>query len=271
MSYRSMRTTLASGLTLHHVAHGTPGGMPAVLLHGYADSWRAWSPLIEALPDDVHVIAPSQRGHGASDKPDGRYDPATLADDLAGLLDRLEVDRAVVVGHSLGAAVAQRFARAHPRRTLGLVLIGGFASLRGNPEAEALHAAVAELTHPVDPGFVRAFQAGTVATTLPPPFLDLVVAESMRVPLHVWRRALDALLADDTDDPADEIAAPALLLWGDRDTLCPRATQLRLRQAIADSRLITYPGLGHAPHWEAPRQVAADVAAFVDSAVAVPA
>jgi pimeloyl-ACP methyl ester carboxylesterase len=88
------------------------------------DSWRSYEPVLARLPDDVRVLAPSLRGHGDADRPDSGYTPAAFASDLLAMLDDAGVDRAVIVGHSSGAQVAQLFAVTYPHRTLGLVLLG---------------------------------------------------------------------------------------------------------------------------------------------------
>jgi pimeloyl-ACP methyl ester carboxylesterase len=269
MRIRSAVTVLASGLALHY---GERGGVPLILLHGYSDSWRSCVPLLDALPRSIRAVAPSQRGHGDTGKPVGRYDAGALARDVADLMDRLGIMRAVIAGHSMGSVVAHRFASEHPERTLGLVLIGGFATLKGHPDFAVLwNDTVAALADPVDPGFVRSFQLSTIAKPVPAEFLDMVVAESRKVPAHVWRAALRALLDDDPGDALARIAATTLLLWGERDTCCSRHSQEALVAAIPKVRLITYADVGHALHWEEPQRAAADIAAFVATAVATTA
>jgi pimeloyl-ACP methyl ester carboxylesterase len=265
LSLRTGTIRLSNGLDVSYAESGGREGLPLVLLHGYTDSWRSMAPLLASLPRRFRAIALSQRGHGDSGRPHGRYDIPQLADDLAAFLDHLGIDRAVIVGHSMGSLVAQRFALEQPRRVAALVLLGAFRCLRGNGEVEAFwRDAVASLRDPVDPALVRNFQQSTLAAPLPAAFLETVVEESLKVPAHVWRAALRGQIDEDLEATAKRIDAPTLILWGDQDAFSRRAEQAKLAAAIPDARLVAYRGAGHALHWEQPARVAADIAAFTD-------
>lgn len=253
------RARLATGVSLPYVVQGDPAGIPVILLHAYADSWRSFERVLAVLPAWVRALAPTQRGHGDADKPPGGYTPADFAADLEAFMDLARVDAAVVVASSSAGFTARHFAARRPGRTLGVVLVGCPYTLAGKPAVEAMRARMASLEDPVDPGFVREFVTGT-AGVVDPAFLEAMVAESGAVPAHVWRRVLDGLL--DPAVPAVPIACPALAIWGEDDELLERAEQERLLEAFADGELRPYPGTGHVVHWERPADVAADVAGF---------
>jgi pimeloyl-ACP methyl ester carboxylesterase len=264
MAIRSKTVMLTSGVALDYVEQGDRSCLPLLLLHGYTDSWRSFEPLLAAMPRGLRAIAVSQRGHGDSDKPRSRYDTASLATDVAEFLDALGIGAAAIAGHSMGSQVAQRFAIDHPRRTRGLVLLGAFTTLKGNPDVEALwDRAVAALDDPVDPGFVREFQQSTLSRPVPPAFFETIVAESLKVPAHVWRSALRGQLDEDVSRDLAAISAPTLVLWGDKDGIAVRSQQESIAAAISGAGLIAYAGAGHGLHWEEPRRVAADIAAFL--------
>jgi pimeloyl-ACP methyl ester carboxylesterase len=169
----------------------------------------------------------------------------------------------------MGSLVAQRLAIDHPHRVAGLVLIGAFATLRGNAAVQELwDGSVAGLSDPVDPAFVRAFQESTLAQPVPPDFLDLVVRESLKLPAGIWRAALEGQMAEDTTPDLWRIAAPTLILWGDRDTIALHRDQRLLAAAIPGARLRVVPGAGHGLHWELPDLAAAEIAAFAESVAA---
>jgi pimeloyl-ACP methyl ester carboxylesterase len=254
---------LPSGIRLDCAEQGDPRGLPVLFLHGYTDSWRSFATVLDHLPGGLRAIAVSLRGHGDSDRPAAGYHAHDFARDLAALTDVLNVARAVVVGHSMGTQVALRVAVDHPARVLGLVLIGGYVSMRANPVVQELWASqVSRLVDPIDPAFVRDFQASTVAQAVPQRVIDGAVAESLKVPARIWRAACVGMLHDDPSAELHRIDAPTLLLWGDQDGICRRADQDALAAGIRSSRLITYRGGGHAPHWEEPARVARDIAAF---------
>jgi non-heme chloroperoxidase len=264
MAIRSKTVALASGIALDYFEQGGRSGLPLLLLHGYTDSWRSFQPLLAALPADLRVITVSQRGHGDSDKPHSRYDATLLAADLADFMDALGIGAAVIAGHSMGSLVAQRFAIDNPWRTRGLVLLGAFTTLRGNPAVEALwDHVVAALDDPVDSGFVREFQQSTLVRPVPPAFFETIVTESLKVPAHIWRSALRGQLDENVGGDLPGISAPTLVLWGDKDAIAVRSQQEFIEAAIPDARLITYAGAGHGLHWEEPCRAAADIATFL--------
>ena len=255
---------LPHGLTLPYIEQGDPEGPPVLFLHGYTDSWRSFAGVLSHLPPRFRAIALTQRGHGDASRPAQGYHPRVFAADLAAFMDAVGIKDAVIVGHSMGSVVAQRFAIENPGRTRGLALLGAFATLNQNPVILDLwNTAVATLTDPVDPAFVRDFQQGTLARPVPPDFLDMIVAESLKVPAHVWRAALAGQMDEDVSGALGRIAAPTLILWGNEDAILPRQTQDVLA-AIPDAWLTVYPGAGHGLHWEEPARVAADLAAFAD-------
>jgi pimeloyl-ACP methyl ester carboxylesterase len=191
-----------SDLTLPYVEQGDPSGIPMVLLHGVSDSWRSFEPVLPHLPASIHAFALTQRGHGDAPRPAEGYRTRDFAADVAAFMDAVGLTAAVVVGHSMGATNAQRFAIDYPARTRGLVLAGSFATYRGNPVlADFWQSTVATLTDPIDPGFVREFQESTLARPVSPAFLDTVVRESLKVPAPVA-----SSLAYSDDDVAGEPA-----------------------------------------------------------------
>jgi hypothetical protein len=89
--------------------------------------------------------------------------------------------------------------------------------------------------------------------------LETIVTESLKVPAHVWRSSPGSILI------SAEIEEGSNLLWGDKDGFSFRGEQEALKTAIAGARLIAYPGVGHALHWEEPLGAAADITAFVEN------
>jgi pimeloyl-ACP methyl ester carboxylesterase len=255
---------LANGVSLPYVEQGDPAGIPVVLLHGVTDSWRSFEPVLPYLPSSLHAFTLTQRGHGDADRPTDGYRYEDLAADVAAFLDAVGLAQAVIVGTSMGSSVAQRFAIDYPDRTLGNVLMAAFAGYSHNSAVVEFAAVVATLTDPIDPSFAREFQESTLARPIPPEWLDTFVQESLKVPARVWRAVFAASLADQTAKDFDRIDSPTLIMWGDQDAFVPKSDQDALLAAIPGSRLLVYPGGGHAIHWEDPALVAADLVAFVE-------
>lgn len=255
------------GLRLEYVEHGDHAGTALVLLHGYTDSWRSFEGVLSRLPARLHAVALSQRGHGGSDRPRTGYRPEDFAADVAALLTGLGIDRAVVLGHSMGATVAQRLAIDYPDRVLGLVLAGGRADWRTHPGVIDLHDHVRSMRDPVDAGFVADFQRSTITRPVADGLLEMVVAESLKLPARVWRAACEeCVLAPDLTPELAGVHVPTLLLCGDGDDYA-RDAQRGLADAIVGARLEVYRDTGHALHWEQPERFATDLVAFVDEVV----
>ncbi len=129
----------ANGLKFHLIDWGGRGAW-IVLLHGLASQAHIWDLVAPHLVDSFRLVALDQRGHGLTDKPDSGYDFASITNDLDQVLNALQVDRAVLVGHSWGGNVALQYAVDHPKRATGLVLVdGGFLQVGDRmdwPEAE---------------------------------------------------------------------------------------------------------------------------------------
>ena len=143
---------------------------------------------------------------------------------------------------------------------------GAFAGFSDKPElVEFQRSAIEPLRDPIDPGFAAEWQQSTLAQPVPPAFFDMVVRECLQAPAVVWRDAFAALFADDFAAEIDRIAVPTLVVWGDRDAMCPPGDQERIVRAIEGSRLLTYAGAGHALHWEEPARFANDIASFANT------
>jgi non-heme chloroperoxidase len=252
---------LTNGLDLQYRESGDPRGQPVILLHGVTDSLRCWKPFTDVLPRAFRAIAVTQRGHGDSSKPKGDYGSAAFAGDLAALMDALGIGRAHIVAHSMSTWIAQRFVRDYPDRVESLTLIGGFVTLAGNAAVEGLIHDIHAMGETVDRNLARAFQEGTVATPLPPLYLEMVVDESMKAPAYVWRATFAAMMAEKPD--AAKIDCRTLLIGCGKDEFFSDADRHALASVFSSAREIVYPDLGHAPHWEQPARVARDVVAFL--------
>jgi pimeloyl-ACP methyl ester carboxylesterase len=271
----------------HLVIHGNrvsfrrAGSGPAlVLIHGMAGSSETWDGLIPALAEGHDVLAPDMLGHGASAKPRGDYSLGALASGVRDLMIALGVDRATVVGHSLGGGVAMQFAYQFPERCERLVLVsaGGLGKeVSGLLRALSLPGAEYVLALACAPPFLDA--RSTVARWLgkvglrPAPAADDVMrsyaslgdAEARVAFLRTLRSVIDVggqrVSALDRLYLAAEM--PTLILWGDRDPLIPVAHAHAANAAMPGSRLEIFPGAGHYPHRHAPDRFVEVLSSFI--------
>lgn len=256
---------LPNGVQLEIAQRGPRDGMPVVLLHGITDSRLSYEPVWHRLPKHWHSIAVTLRGHGESDRPQ-QYTLPDIAGDVALLAEALQLEPMVVVGHSMGAAVAMQLAIDRPDLVRALVGMGAFASFG---DKSGLHAyrdtEIEELRDPVPDRVAREFQVSTLATPMDEAMLELMVGESRKVPARVWRAAFDGLLADSFCAGLPTLNLPVLLIWGSADAFVPRADCDTLRSVLPAAQLQVYEGAGHALHWEQPARVANDLRLFVDA------
>jgi non-heme chloroperoxidase len=259
---RFATTRLATGPQVHYAEQGDPGGDPIVLIHPHADSWFSFSRVLPLLPARDHAYALDQRGHGDSDRPACCYAIHDFAADIVAFLDATGLTRATLVGHSASGFITRRVAQTHPERVARLVLINCAVTLPPQVRQE-MQAALQALQDPLAVAFVRELHASVTYVPLPEPVLERLVAQSLKAPARIWRDGLEGLLAFDDVAELGRIAAPTLLLWGERDGLFSRQEQDRLAAAIPGARLRVIPEAGHSPHLERPEKVADSLDAFM--------
>lgn len=242
---------------------------PTVLLHGIGSSATAYGRLLRGLAPRVsRVVAPDLPGHGFSAGLDGPPHPQALAEQAVAIVDALVDDlggRAVVVGTSMGGALALRYALARPERVEALVL----CSPAGAPlDADALDALRADFDV-ADLADARAFVERLFAGRPPAPGL---VARAVRDRLS--RPVVQGLLArvgpDDFLDPqaAAALDPPTLLLWGTAERVLPEHCLTWYRRHLPGRVCIECPeGWGHSAHLEHTAELVDRVCRFVDDAV----
>lgn len=263
LPYETKSVALATGVTLPYFELGDPAGLAVVFVHGLTDSHLSYAPMLEAMPQGYRMFALTMRGHGDATKPGAGYAPEDMAADVAAFLDAQGIERAAIVGHSMGSIVARAFAHAYPRRVLGLALLGAFSSLHANAAVQEVFDSVDALGEDIPDDFARGWQQGSLGTPVPDDFFETVIEETKKVPARVFRDALAGLIARDRTFTGAGSLVPTLILWGDEDAFCTRADQDALVAAFKNALLVVYPGIGHAVHWELPVRAATDVAIWL--------
>lgn len=255
--------SLSNGVKLEYVEQGDPNGTPVVFLHGITDSYHSYDLVLPHLPSSLHVFSITQRGHGNSDKPQSGYKLTDFATDIALFLDKVNIKKAVIVGHSMGGVITQQFAVQYPDYVLGVVLVSTFARFNDKPDMVEFQKVIHQLTDPIDPAFAKEFQQSTLKKEVPADFFETSVQESLKVPARIWISIMDELMLTDLTAALRNVEKPALIFWGDQDAYCPLTDQKKLLSAIDGSVQITYTGIGHALHWEAPERFATDLQNFI--------
>jgi pimeloyl-ACP methyl ester carboxylesterase len=241
-------------------------GPPLLLIHGIGDSSRTFSDLIPALARKYTVVAPDLLGHGQSDKPRADYSVDAYANGMRDLLSVLDIDRATVIGHSLGGGVAMQFAYQYPDRCERLVLVSsGGVSREVHPLLRMASAPLADLALPllklpstrvaVRAAF-RVLQAlqSDIARDADPLLSVLFEALSDATAQRAFVRTLRAVV-----DFRGQVVTmldrcylargmPTMLVWGAHDAVVPYEHALLAHSAMPGSRLETFEDAGHFPH-----------------------
>lgn len=261
---------LSDGIKLAYIEMGDPRGPAAVLIHGYTDNARDWVPLIPYLPRRDRLIVVDIRGHGRSSKPECCYSRLDFAYDIKLLLDALKVNRADIVGHSLGSIIAQTFAEYWPERTRKVVLISSTGGAR--PGAPAMTAQIdyaseiRKLKEPIDPDSPFMVAWWSSPTPVSEAFIRRQRQDSARIPLKVWLAVLDqGMGTTDLQATLPRLKAPCLLIWGELDPIMGEDVRATLREALPMAQVKVFNGLGHNPFWEDPAGVASVVNQFLES------
>jgi non-heme chloroperoxidase len=249
--------TAADGTQLHFTDWGNQDAQPLLLVHGFGVNQAMWNnqipPFLEA---GLRCVTFDRRGHGRSDVSGRGYDLDTLATDIAAVAGHLDLDHAVLVGHSLGGAEAVRYLSAHADgRIAGLVLSAPSAPmLRGapdNPDGIAPEViALGRQAFRDDAG--AALQAFTTEAflgpghTISPLLADATRRQFVDLPLQVLLATFDTNAAVDLRADLPAISVPALVIQGDADQNNPlELTGRRAAQLIPGARLVLLEGAGH--------------------------
>lgn len=251
------------------IAYWAVGSGPAVvLLHPFPAHHEFWIPVAESLSTRYRVVLPDLRGHGESDAGEG---PATMekhAADIARVMDDADVDRAPLVGVSIGGYALFEFWRKHRSRVAALALCNTKAGA-DNAEARAgrLQAANDVLERGTEP-FFETMIPRLLSTTTRETRPDLVdgVWRMMRKmsPEDVAQVQRGMAERPDSMETLKTINVPTLLITGDEDIMTGVNEAKLMQQNIAGSQLRVIPKAGHYSPWEQPEEAARLVRQFLD-------
>jgi pimeloyl-ACP methyl ester carboxylesterase len=257
------------------------GSGPAILLlHGIGDNSDSWRQVLASLARNHTVVAPDLLGHGRSDKPRADYAVAAYANGMRDLLSVLGIDRATIVGHSLGGGVAAQFAYQYPDRCERLVLVGSGGVARdvtpllrvaASPLADfflpALHLPLSEVVGTVGVEVLRRLgtDLGQDADDLLRVFRALPDGASRRAFVRTLRSVVDwrGQVVTMLDRCYLARGMPTMLVWGARDAVIPVSHAYLAHAAMPGSRLEIFDDAGHFPHHADPERFLAVLGDFL--------
>jgi pimeloyl-ACP methyl ester carboxylesterase len=267
----------------HRVIYRTAGsGPPVVLIHGMVNSSRHWERVALQLAERYTVIAPDLIGHGDSAAVRGDYSIGAHAASIRDLLAVIGIDRATIVGHSLGGGVAMQFFYQFPQRTERLVLIssGGLghdvspllrsAALPGMNQVLALvaHRRILDAMWAAGERLKqRGHGKGVYIQAIVRALRPLEQPGARAAFLHTLRSVID--VHGQRVSARDRLyllgSMPTLIVWGERDHTIPLEHGLATHEAVPHSRFETLPRAAHFPHLEDPEGLARVLREFIES------
>jgi pimeloyl-ACP methyl ester carboxylesterase len=267
----------------HRVIYRIAGsGPPVVLIHGMVNSSRHWEQVALRLADSYTVIAPDLIGHGDSATPRGDYSLGAHAAVIRDLLAAIGIDRATIVGHSLGGGVAMQFFYQFPQRVerLALVSSGGLGhGVSPLLRTAALPGASALLSMAAHQRVLAALEdAGDRLRRRGSPkgvYLQAIARALRPLQKPAARRAFLQTLRSVIDVHGQRVSAtdrlyllnsmPTLIVWGERDNTIPLAHGRDMHRVVPGSRFETLPRAAHFPNLEDPEGLAAVLRDFIET------
>jgi pimeloyl-ACP methyl ester carboxylesterase len=243
-------------------------GQPVLFIQGLGVDHRGWAPVCAPLSKRFRCISFDNRDVGRSSQVNAPYDVVDMAGDALGLLDALEIERADVVGVSMGGVIAQEIAIRHPERVRRLALLSTYTS--GDPRGTAIFDGQALLRRTLSrEDYCRAtfWSVYTYADYGREGFIDEMVRRTagndLWQPQEAYERHVRAVLSANTESRLKQIVAPTLILSGADDILTPMRFQTLLAREIPDNRLRIVEGAGHGMIWSHPERVVEEIGAFL--------
>lgn len=249
-------------IVVHHEAAGRADAPALVLVNSLGTDFRVWNALGPRLAERFRLVRYDKRGHGLTDATPGPYAMARLAGDLAALLDRLGIGKAVICGLSIGGMIAQQLSADRPDLVQGLVLMDTAHKI-GDPQMWDDRIAA------IRANGIAAISDGILTRWFSPAFhrdrpADLAGWRNMlcRTPVEGYLGCCAAIRDADLTAAAKAIAVPTLCMVGDQDGSTPPAMVAELAALVPGARLVTIEGAGHIPCVEQTSAVAGAMLGF---------
>ncbi|HWQ31864.1 MAG TPA: alpha/beta hydrolase [Blastocatellia bacterium] len=247
----------SGGVKIHYAALGKPSAPLIVMIHGFPDFWYSWRDQMEALSQDYYAVAIDQRGYNLSDKPKGveNYDMRLLVGDVAAVIRHLNRDRAIIVGHDWGGAVAWTFAMTMPQMTEKLIILnlphpkGLVRELANNPQQQKNSQYARNFQQE---GFHTKLTAEGLAGWVKDPeakkkYIEAFKRSDFEAMLNYYKRNYPREpYTGNSAFPDVKVKVPVLMIHGLGDTaLLPGALNNTWDWLESDLTLVTIPGSGH--------------------------
>jgi 3-oxoadipate enol-lactonase len=257
---------VADTVTLSYSEAGQ--GTPVVLLHGFPLSGVIWHEQQRRLSDRYRVITPDLRGHGRSPAPPGVYDMELMARDVLALLDSLAIDKAVIMGHSMGGYVTLAAWKLVPQRFLALGLIASQAGADSEEGRKGRYQMAEKVAAEGSKVVAEAMIPKLFAAALP---AGAPIREQVRQlilntqPAGIIGTLKGMAVRPDSGTLLPTLGIPVLLLTGDKDQIIPPEKAKAMAAALGKATLTTVDNAGHMPMLEQPEATTTAISTFLSA------
>jgi len=229
-------------------------GMPLMLIHGYPLDHTSWDEVASLLENKFDVILPDLRGFGQSTTVETPYTISDMADDLASLLDHLEVEKAALAGHSMGGYVALAFAKKYPQRVSGLGLVSSQAVADSPEGKDRRYQTAADV---VEKGVNIVAEAMTpklsTDASVQAFVRDVIVKQSKSSVIGALKAMAER---ENLMSHLSSVKFPVVLIHGNADLLIPIERAKEIKAVLPSAQFVELQGAGHMPMMEFARETA---------------
>ncbi len=240
--------------------NNNPNCPTILMLHGFSSDKVIWIRFAKYFKDDFNLVIPDLAGHGATGvNKDWDYSIPVQAERMLKLLDKLHIEKAHLIGNSMGGAIAAHFAKNYPQRTLSLAMIDPAGVIA--PELGDMDKKLQQGKNPFLISNQQDFKTFYAMTMAKPPWAPSFVLKAFadkyikRQPelMQIWS---DFHKKDLLDDKLDQIKVKTLLIWGQKDRLIDVSSVKIWQQGIKHIEVKIYPEIGHMAMLETPKRSA---------------
>jgi pimeloyl-ACP methyl ester carboxylesterase len=252
----------------HRLFYQTGGdGKPVILIHGIGASSQIWRRNLHALAQDHRVYAPDLIGFGQSEKPRPAYTMAGHVSCLHNFLGHLQIEKASLMGHSMGGLIALDFCLAHPEMVDRLILVDSVALRNSSPsftERLICLPALGELFVLFRSKLILKRFVAREFYYRPESVKDEMIEPLMQADRAAVLKLTRIIPRTNRREAIKGIKTPTLILWGDQDRAIPRPHALILQQLIPKSQYRIFKGAGHHPEIEAAEEFNQEATRFLE-------
>ncbi len=254
---------LSTGIHLSYTVSGDEKGTPVILIHGLTDGRVSWSQVAPALAKKGYrVYVPELRGNGKTDKPieESAYSIKELAKDIAAFIDKLELNKPHIVGHSFGSFVAQELSISYADKIGSITLIGSAASV------DKKNATIDWLLNGTDDKLFDGVYAYDSTQKLPDTFYEkwgentnsdeefqaANLEHLKQVPYYAWKFLVKNLLKIDNSNRLSSITSDVQIIWGAKDAIFDKKSQEALQDGLSKAKKVVFREVkdaDHNTHW----------------------